>query len=364
MLAVSEPSASETATAADAAPIGVALLGFGFAGQTFHAPFITTTPGLVLRIVASSQPARVRAAYPDVDVAAAPGDAMAHDDVALVVVATPNDTHAPLAEAALRAGKHVVVDKPFTITLDEAHALAATARETHRVLSVYQNRRWDSDFLGVRDAVQSGAIGDVVECRSEISRWRPQVRDRWRERPGPGAGLWYDLGPHLIDQALVLFGVPEAVQATLRIQRPGCRTVDWFHAVLDYPTRQVVLSSSMLASDPAPRFVVRGTTGSLVKRGVDQQERRLMAGERPGAPGWGHDADPLVLRRNGADAVDVPVPSGDYGRFYAAMRDAIRGERRAPVTPADATLVMAIIEAGVLSSADSRTIRLSVAAQV
>lgn len=359
MLAVSEPSASETATAANAAPIGVALLGFGFAGQTFHAPFITTTPGLVLRVVASSQPARVRAAYPDVDVVASPADAMTREDVALVVVATPNDTHAPLAEAALRAGKHVVVDKPFTITLDEAHALAATARETHRVLSVYQNRRWDSDFLGVRDAVQSGAIGDVVECRSEISRWRPQVRDRWRERPGPGAGLWYDLGPHLIDQALVLFGVPEAVQATLRIQRPGGRTVDWFHAVLDYPTRQVVLSSSMLAADPAPRFVVRGTAGSLVKRGVDQQERRLMAGERPGASDWGNDADPLVLLRDGAEAVDLPVPRGNYGAFYAAVRDAVRGEGPVPVTLSDAMTVMAIIEAGLPASADGRTIRVA-----
>lgn len=160
-----ELSASATsASAATASPIGVALLGFGFAGQTFHAPFITTTPGLVLRVVASRQPARVRAAYPDVDVAASPGDAMAREDVTLVVVATPNDTHAPLAEAALRAGKHVVVDKPFTITLEEAQALAATARETGRVLSVYQNRRWDSDFRGLRDVVQSGLIGDVVEC--------------------------------------------------------------------------------------------------------------------------------------------------------------------------------------------------------
>src|SRR5690606_7192884 len=159
----------------------------------------------------------VTAAHPDVDVVASPDAALARDDVALVVIATPNATHAPLADAALRAGKHVVVDKPFTITLDEARALVATARETGRLLSVYQNRRWDSDFLAVREALHAGAIGEVVELRSEISRWRPQVRDRWRERPEPGAGLWYDLGPHLIDQALVLFGPPDTVQATLRI---------------------------------------------------------------------------------------------------------------------------------------------------
>jgi predicted dehydrogenase len=348
-----------TTSAAGVAPIGVALLGFGFAGQTFHAPFITTTTGLTLRVVVSSQPARVTAAYPDVDVVASPDAALARDDVALVVIATPNATHAPLADAALRAGKHVVVDKPFTITLDEARALAATSRETERLLSVYQNRRWDSDFLAVREALHAGAIGDVVELRSEISRWRPQVRDRWRERPEPGAGLWYDLGPHLIDQSLVLFGVPDSVQATLRIQRLGGRTVDWFHIVLDYPTRQVILASSMLAADPAPRFVVRGASGALVKRGGDPQERRLMAGERPDTADWGHDADPLVLLRDGEVPANLPVPPGSYGRFYEGMRDAIRGKGDAPVTPADATTVMAVIAAGLQSSAEGRRMPLA-----
>lgn len=336
--------------------IGVALLGFGFAGHTFHAPFITTTPGLRLRVVASSQSARVTAAYPDVRVVASPIEAIAQDDVDLVVIATPNDSHAPLAEAALRAGRHVVVDKPFTVTLGEARTLVATAEATGRLLSVYQNRRWDSDFLGIRQALQAGTIGDVVEYRSEISRWRPQVRDRWRERPGAGAGLWFDLGPHLVDQALMLFGVPDTVQAALRVQRPGGQTDDWFHVRLDYPTRQVLLASSMLAADPAPRFVVRGTTGSLVKRGTDQQERRLMAGERPGGPDWGHDADPLLVMRDGAEGQPVAVPAGDYGGFYVAMRDAIRGGRPVPVSPGEAIRVMAIIAAGIESSTAARAV--------
>ena len=325
------------------APLGVALLGFGFAGHTFHAPFITTTPGLALRVVASRQTARVAAEYPDVRVVASPLDAIHQDDVSLVVVATPNDSHAPLAEAAMRAGKHVVVDKPFTVTLDEAHALAATAEETGRLLSVYHNRRWDSDFVGVEQAVRAGTIGDVVEFRSEIARWRPQVRDRWRERAGPGAGLWYDLGPHLVHQALTLFGVPDTVQAALRIQRPGGHVDDWFHAVLDYPARQVILSSSMLAADRPPRFVVRGTTGSLVKHGSDQQERRLMAGERPGRADWGEDPDPLLVMRDGAEPERIAVPAGDYGRFYVAMRDAMRLGTPVPVSAAEATTVMAII---------------------
>lgn len=326
--------------------VGVALLGFGFAGATFHAPFIVTTPGLALRVVASSQRARVAAAYPDVRVVASPDEAIAQDDVDLVVIATPNDTHALLAEAALRAGRHVVVDKPFTVTLDEARMVVATAEAAGRLVSVFQNRRWDSDFLAVQHALDAGLIGDVVEFRSEIARWRPQVRDRWRERSGPGAGLWYDLGPHLVDQAVVLFGPPLSVQASLRTQRPGGQTDDWFHVMLDYPTRQVILSSSVLASDPAARFVVRGSTGSLVKRRVDQQERHLMAGSRPGGADWGEDSDPLLLFRDGEAAVSISAPPGDYGQFYAAMRDAIRDGSPVPIAPAEALTVMAIIAAG------------------
>lgn len=336
--------------------IGVALIGFGFAGETFHAPFITTTPGLVLRVVASRQTARVNAACPGVRVVESPLEAIAQDDVTLVVVATPNDSHAPLAEAAMRAGRHVVVDKPFTVTLDEARRLAATASDTGRLLGVYQNRRWDSDFLGLQGALRDGIIGDVVEYRSEISRWRPQVRDRWRERAGPGSGLWYDLGPHLVDQAVTLFGVPTTVQAALRIQRRGGQADDWFHVLLDYPTRQVLVSSSMLALDRGPRFVVRGTSGSLIKQETDPQERRLMAGARPGGPDWGHDPDPLLVLRDGADPEPVAVPPGNYGGFYAAMRDAIVDAARVPVTAAEAITVMAIIAAGFESSASGRAV--------
>ena len=337
-------------TDSDSEALGVALLGFGFAGRIFHAPFITTTPGLSLRVVASSQATSIRAAYPGVRIAATPHDAIAGEDVSLVVVATPNLTHAPLAEAALCAGKHVVVDKPFTITLEEAQGLATTAGETERVLSVFHNRRWDSDFLGIRAAVHAGTIGDVVECRSEMARWRPQVRDRWRERPGPGAGLWFDLGPHLVDQCVELFGLPDRVQATLRTLRPGGETDDWFQVRLDYRTRAVNLTSTMLAADVPPRFVVRGTSGSLVKVGADPQEQRLIAGQRPGGADWGHDADPLLVFRDGADAESTPVPAGDYGRYYAAMRDALLDGGPPPVTAAEATAVMAIVTAARISA--------------
>jgi predicted dehydrogenase len=336
----------------------VALIGFGFAGRVFHAPLIAATPGLSLAVIGSSQGETARTAYPAAETIAEPQAALRHRDVDLVVIATPNDTHAPLAEAALRAGKHVVVDKPFTITLAEARALAALAAGARRHLSVFQNRRWDSDFMGIRRELAANRIGEVAELRSEFSRYRPEVRDRWRERPGPGSGMWYDLGPHLIDQALVLFGPPETVAADLQVQRAGGSTVDWFQAVLGYRRRRVILESSMLAADSGARFVVRGASGSLVKRGGDRQEDQLKAGQTPGSPGWGHDPDPLVVVSTEEQrSTEIAAPNGNWLGYYGAMRDAVRAGGEPPVTAAQATTVMAVIEAGLQSSAESCVVR-------
>jgi predicted dehydrogenase len=337
----------------------VALIGFGYAGRVLHAPLISATPGLTLAVIGSRQGSGVSSVYPDAEIVSDPLSAVRHPDVDLVVIATPNDTHALLADAALRAGKHVVVDKPFTVTLAEAGALAALAAEVQRVLSVFQNRRWDSDFLGVRREITGGRVGEVVELRSEMSRHRPEVRDRWRERAGPGSGVWYDLGPHLIDQALVLFGPPESVQADLRVQRRGGSAIDWFHAILGYGPMRVILASSMLARDAPARFLVRGTKGSLTKRRGDVQEDQLLGGMKPGSPGWGLDPDPLVFAGGDEGApMELAAPAGDYLAYYASIRDAIRGEGELPVTPAEAITVMAVIDAGMRSSAEGRVIPL------
>jgi predicted dehydrogenase len=340
------------------AVVRVGLIGFGFAGRIFHAPLIDATPGLVLSVIGSRQDKSPAADYPDAEVIADPLAAVSHRDVDLVVIATPNDSHAPLAEAALRAGKHVVVDKPFTITLTEARALAATAGEVGRLLSVFQNRRWDSDFQGIEREIASGRIGDVVDVRSEFNRYRPDVKDRWRERPGPGSGMWYDLGPHLIDQSLVLFGPPETVQADFQVQRRGGSTVDWFQAILGYGPRRVVIGSSMLAADPGARFLVRGTDGSLTKYGPDPQEGQIRAGVKPGSPGWGHDPNPLVLTvGEQGDRIELASPAGNWPSYYAAMRDAVLGKGEPPVTPTQATTLMAVIEAGLQSAAEGRVVR-------
>jgi predicted dehydrogenase len=340
------------------ASVRVGLIGFGYAGRHFHAPLISATSGLALGVIGSRQGASAATAYPGVEIVADPAAAARHPDTDLVVIATPNDTHAGLAETALRAGKHVVVDKPFTLTLAEARALAELAAAGERLLSVFQNRRWDSDFLGLRREVAAGRLGEIVELRSEMSRFRPEVRARWRERPGAGSGIWYDLGPHLIDQALVLFGPPERVGADLQIQRRGGAAVDWFHAVLGYGRTRVMLASSMLAADAPTRFILRGTDASLTKQSGDRQESQLVAGMIPGTPGWGSDPDPMILHGGGAGSpIEIPAPAGRYPDYYAAIRDAIRDRKESPVSPAQATTVMAVIEAGIRSSAEGAVVK-------
>ena len=338
--------------------IRVGVVGFGLATRTFHAPLLLATPGFHLTAVASTRAAEVRSALPGVEVAADAAALARHPDVDLIVIATPNDTHAALAEAALRAGRHVVVDKPFTVTAAEARHLAGVARESGRLLSVFHNRRWDSDFLTVRDAVRRGLLGRVVLCESRFDRFRPEVRDRWREGTAPGAGLLYDLGPHLIDQALVLFGIPDSVQATLARQRPGARADDYFHLVLRYGERLVVtLQAGMLVSGGSARFALHGERASLLKHGSDVQEDQLRAGVRPGAPEWGVDPDEAVLWE-GATGETRRLDSlpGDQREYYVALREALHGRAPNPVSPAQGATVIALIEAALRSGRERRSV--------
>ncbi|HEU4327219.1 MAG TPA: oxidoreductase [Roseiflexaceae bacterium] len=338
-------------------PIRVGLVGYGFAGRTFHAPLIAATPGLQLAAVATSGPERARADWPEADTVPTSEALLARGDIDLAVIATPNHTHAPLACAALDAGVHVVVDKPFTITVEEARELEARAMRAGRLLSVFHNRRWDSDFLTLRRLVEVGELGELALVESRFDRYRPEVRQRWREQSGPGSGLWYDLGPHLVDQALALFGRPEALWADIAAQRPGAQTDDYFQAVLRYDRLRVVLRASMLAADPGPRLAVYGTRGSYTKRGLDPQEDALKAGRYPPAADWGRDErdGELTLWRDGGPHTSrLPTLPGDYPAYYAGLRDAILGRGPAPVTAAEGVAVMELIALGLRSSAERR----------
>jgi predicted dehydrogenase len=344
----------------------VGLVGYGFAGRTFHAPVLSSVPGLALAAVASSQPDRVHADWPDAAVVPDIDALLARGDIDLVVVAAPNAQHHPLAWAALQAGKHVVVDKPFTLDAGQARELAALAQARGLVLSVYQNRRFDGDYLSLRDVLAGGELGRPVYFESHFDRFRPEVRDRWRERAVPGAGLWVDLGAHLLDQAVQLFGRPDTLQLDTAALRDGAQVEDHFHALLRYdaglgaPLR-VVLHATTLAAHAAPRYVLHGTRGSYVKYGVDPQEDALRAGRSPSEAGWGADpVDGQITRPGDEGRTETrarPTRAGNYAAYYEAVRDAVLGVGPNPVPPDQAVALMELLDLGRRSAAEGRALR-------
>jgi predicted dehydrogenase len=326
--------------------IRAALIGFGYAGRTFHAPLIAHSKGLQLAAIQSSRAAEASAMWPEARLYTAPEALLEAADIDLVVIATPNDTHFPLARQALLAGKHVVVDKPFTTTLGEAHELGELAQQQGALLSVFHNRRWDADFLTLQALLAQGTLGRIVHFESHFDRYRPVVRQRWREAPGAGTGLWFDLGPHLVDQALQLFGLPQSVSADLAIQRDGALVDDYFHVQLRYADKRVILHGSTLMSGGTPRFTVHGALGSYTKSGLDTQEDTLKSGLLPGTENWGIDPLPGTLYTQTGECTNAtPVANlpGDYRRYYEAITTAISTGSGNPVPADEAIAVMAII---------------------
>lgn len=340
-------------------PLRIGIVGFGFAAQTFHVPLIRAVDGLEIVAVSSSNADKVAGVLPDARVHAAPDALIADGEIDLIVIASPNETHAPVARAALVANKHVVIDKPFTVTLDEGRELIAIAEEQSRVLSVFHNRRFDSDFLSVRRAIGEGRIGATRHFESHFDRFRPEVRDRWREKAVVGGGIWFDLGPHLVDQALCLFGLPDRVSGDLAVQRSGGQIDDWAHVVLHFGAVRAVLHASMLVAGGSNRFTVHGDGGSLVKAHIDQQEAQLLSGVVPGSDDWGVDEDPLVVIDAVGVATERPAERGDQTRYYAGVRDAILGHAPSPVAPIEALAVMAVIEAAAQSALEGRMVALA-----
>ena len=341
--------------------VRVGLVGYGFASKTFHAPLIAGTSEMELAAVSSSDAAKVHADWPAMQVVADPQTLFDDPTIQVIVIPTPNDTHFPLAKAALTAGKHVVVDKPFTVTLAEARELNALAKTKGLLLSVFHNRRWDSDFLTLKALLADGTLGEVRYLESHFDRFRPEVRQRWREMKGAGSGIWFDLGPHVIDQALQLFGKPDAINVDMAELRPGAQTTDYFHAVLTYPQRRVVLHGSMLVAAESARFQVHGTRGSYIKYGLDPQEDRLKDGARPPQEDWGYDMrDGVLTLAEGEVMVEktlLTIP-GNYPAYYAAIRDAVNGTGSNPVTAEEAIQVMELIELGLQSAEKGQTLSL------
>ncbi|PUB53828.1 hypothetical protein AC520_0117 [Enterobacter sp. OLF] len=317
---------------------------------------------MMLAAVSSSDATKVHADWPSVPVVSEPKHLFNDPNIDIIVIPTPNDTHFPLAKAALEAGKHVIVDKPFTVTLSQARELDALAKGLGRLLSVFHNRRWDSDFLTVKTLLSEGTLGEILFFESHFDRFRPQVRHRWREQAGPGSGIWYDLAPHLLDQAVNLFGLPVSMTVDLAQLRPGAQTTDYFHAVLSYPQRRIVLHGTMVAAAESARYIIHGTRGSYVKFGLDPQEDRLKNGERLPQEDWGYDMrDGVVTRVEGEELVEETLLTmpGNYPAYYAAIRDSLNGTGENPVPASQAIQIMELIELGIESAKHRATLCLA-----
>ncbi|MEU7634596.1 Gfo/Idh/MocA family oxidoreductase [Streptomyces sp. NPDC039016] len=379
------PSApAATAAAPRTAPLRVGLIGYGLAGSVFHAPLIAATDGLLLDTVSTRSPerqAQARAEHPQVRTVASPEEVLdraAAGALDLVVLASPNKTHVPLATAALEAGAAVVVDKPLAATAAEAERLAALADRRGLLLSVFQNRRWDNDFRTLRRLLADGALGEVRRFESRFERWRPQPKGGWRESGDPVelGGLLYDLGSHLVDQALTLFGPAVSVYAEADVRRPGAEADDdTFLAVTHAGGVRSHLWVSATAAQLGPRFRVLGSRAGYVKYGLDPQEAALRAGRRPDTEGdaWGVEPE-SAWGRLGAEGAPpapaaeasprtgagqpVPTLPGAYPAYYAAIARALREGGAPPVTATEAAAALRVLEAARRSAAEGRTVSL------
>lgn len=353
-------------TSGAGAEVRVGLIGYGLAGSVFHAPLIAATPGMRLSAIVTSNPERVEAAR-----AAHPGAAIVDsaerlweraEELDLVVVASPNRTHVPLARAALAAGLPVVVDKPLAATADEGRALVDEARRRGLMLTVFQNRRWDGDFLTVRRLMAEGALGEVRRFESRFERWRPQPRTGWREQgdPAEAGGMLYDLGSHLIDQALVLFGPVTHVYAELDRRRPGVQVDDDAFVALTHASGvRSHLWMSAVNPDRSLRMRVIGSRAAYVKHGLDVQEDALKRGRSPADPGWGKEFDESWGRLGVGDAwTPVETERGAWPEFYRRVAAALRDGSPPPVDPMDAVAGLEIIHAARMSAAEGAVMRL------
>jgi scyllo-inositol 2-dehydrogenase (NADP+) len=346
--------------------INVGLIGFGMAGRLFHGPTINSTEGLKLYKVRETKAPNIsiiRERYPDTVVVNDTDEILNDPSIDLVVVATPNVIHYNVATQAINANKHVIVDKPFTVTSAEASVLITLAKTKNKLLTAYQNRRWDSDFLTVKKVIASNLLGDLIEYEAHYDRFRNTIRpDTWKEDGVLGTGLVYDLGSHLIDQAQVLFGLPLTVTAFLRTQRQHARIVDNFEIILDYGKIKVTLKGGMLIKEPLPHFILLGNNGSFIKYGMDVQEEALIAGHVPNKTiNWGEEPESLWgtinTEMNGVEfRGKIKSEKGDYVGYYQNVYKAIIGEEELAVKPEQARNTIRIIELAMQSNEEKRTI--------
>lgn len=335
--------------------IRTGVLGYGLAGRCFHLPYLRALPQFDVRVVATTRP-EAHAALPGVKIVPSVEEVLTAEDIDLVVIATPHRMHMPHALAALEAGKHVVIEKPAAVTSGEVETLKQAVATAGKLAIPFHNRRWDSDFQTVRQLVASGMLGTIHYFESRWVMFRPKPRGVWRDRPEELGGVFNDLGPHLIDQALQLFGIPESVFAQIMIHRPGCTVDDAFRVQMTYGSGlHIVLETDVLNGVSAPRFTLRGTNGAFEKHSVDPQEALLRAGIYPNDPAWNiaAEAGRIVLGGEHGLAIEgqLEIAPGDYRGFYAGVASAITSSAPAPVTLDELGRQVQVMEAARRSSA-------------
>jgi len=338
------------------AQIKIGLIGYGYAGSTFHAPLIAHSGSTTLTAIATTQTNRADADYPQALIVPDIDQLLAIDGLDCIVIATPNDTHFELAKRVLEAGRHVVVDKPVTLNSADAQLLADLAAQKNVLFAPFHNRRWDGDFLTVQALIASGTLGRITQFESHFDRFRPAVQQRWREDISRGGGLLFDLGSHLIDQALELFGMPDTISATLKQHRAQAIAPDYMHLQLGYADKEILLHASALSAIVPARFIVHGTRGSYLIAGLDVQEDQLKAGLRPGDASFGKNPSGLLCEvlDNHSSNTELPTRDGAYVEFYRTLAQSILHGTPFPVTAQDGVDVMRLIELAMQSAMDGQ----------
>ncbi|MEH6579351.1 MAG: oxidoreductase [Amphritea sp.] len=337
--------------------IKTAVIGFGLSATVFHIPFIQASSAFELVAICSSQKDAVQKSLPEVAVYDSAQSMIEESDAELIIITAPNKVHYSLTHLALSHNKHVIIEKPFVTSIEQGEQILEFARSQNKVLAVFHNRRWDGDFLTVKHLINTHQLGDVKYFESHFDRFRPVVQQRWREQSGDGTGILFDLGPHLIDQALDLFGMPDLVTARCLASRENAKVTDFFNLWLHYPDKEVVLQSSPFAAAPTLRFHVQGTQGSYLKHGLDPQEARLRQGRVPKQWDWSAETPEEygVLHHAEGHSV-VPTHVGGYQHFFQNVADTIAGECDLAVATHEALNCLKIIELAIQSSSTGKTL--------
>jgi len=344
-------------------PISTAVLSYGMSGRVFHCPLLGVHAGFSINGIVKRNNGETIQLYPKAKIFRSADEAINHPEIELIIVNIPNEFHFDFASRALKAGKHVVVEKPFTITSAEAQKLIELSKEHNRMLTVFQNRRWDGDFLTVQKIIEEKRLGKIVEFEAHYDRYRNYIQENtWKEEQGPGGGILYNLGSHMIDQALCLFGIPDFVDARIGIQRTGGKVDDFYDIRMEYKNMMVILKSSYLVREPGPRYIIHGESGSFVKYGLDPQEQALAEGKIPGSEGWGMEPETIWGKLNtGIDGgYEGPIQTipGNYKKFYENVYDCIRNGATPIVKPEESLSGIKIIEACKESSQFRKAIRI------